>query len=177
MPIRGFRARDLALLVGTLLILFASSACTVTVEEAKPSPTAVAQRSSMSSGISALPEIDAAISAIDFDPPLRSDTLLRSQRPVKLLAAVENSGTTALYDLTVEAFLASEGSGVTIQDRVRVEKLAPGETRVVEFQQMASISTLPKSSSYRIWVTVGGRQPDANLRNNLREVIVRVSDY
>jgi hypothetical protein len=178
MLITRFRSLRLALFAGALVILLSSTACSVVVEEVKQSPPVVeAQRTAMVQGVSTLPEFDAAVSAIDFDPPIRSDTTLRSQRSVKLLAAVENNGTMPLYDLKVEAYLSSQGNGSAIQDSVTVEKLAPGETRVVEFHRMGSISTLPKSSFYRIGVTVSGRQPDANSQNNTHEVVVRVSDY
>jgi hypothetical protein len=177
-PTARFRALRLALLAGALVVLTSMTACKVTVEEVKPrTPVVEVQRTAMAQAVSALPDFDAAVSAVDFDPPIRSDTILRSQRPVKLLAAVENSGTMPLYDLRVEAFISSQGNGSLLHDWVTVEKLAPGETRVVEFQQMASLATLPKSSFYRIGVTVGGRQPDANPKNNIHEVIVRVGDY
>jgi hypothetical protein len=177
MPIARFKALHLTLLAGTLVVLLSSAACQVSLEEVNQSPPVEVQRTAMAQSVSSLPEFDAAVSAIDFDPPIRSDTILRSQRPVRLLAAVENNGTMPLYDLRVEAFLSSQGNGSTIKDWVKVERLAPGETRVVEFQRMASVSTLPKSSFYRIGVTVSGRQPDADPTNNTHEMIVRVSDY
>jgi len=59
---------------------------------------------------------------------------------------------------------------------VQIDRLSPGETKVVEFAGVAPVQMLPKSPSYRILVTVDGQQPGTHLRSNYREVIVRVVD-
>lgn len=174
MLLEGFWARSVVLLAAALVTLSSSTACRLSVEEAPPKVEL--QRSTMSTGVAALPAYDAAVSAIDFDPPLQWENLLDSRRPIKLLAAVENNGTNTLYNLVVEAVLTSQRSDFSLSDRVKLEKLAPGETKVVEFKEIEPVTTLPRSSSYRIGVTVDGQQADANPSNDRHEVIVRVAD-
>ena len=174
MPIEGYRARGLLLLTGMLVILLSSTACRLTVEEQQQ--PVEPQRTAMSVGVGALPEFDAAVSAIDFDPPLPWDSLLTNRRPVKLLAAVENNGTRPLYDLVVEARLSSQQGEFSARDQLKVARLAPGETKVVEFGRMMPATALPRSPSYTVRVTVGGGQRDAHPENNNHEISIRVSD-
>ena len=123
-----------------------------------------------------LPLYDVSVSAIDFDPPLTREALSGFQKSIKLLAAVENKGTMALNNLTVEAQIVSQKGDFRANDRVPLAKIAPGETRVVEFKGMVPTTSIPKSPSYSIRVTVDGPQIGANVRGNVREVIVRVLD-
>lgn len=81
-----------------------------------------------------------------------------------------------LSQLVVEARLSSQKGEFSAQDKVQVDRLSPGETKVVEFAGVAPAQMLPKSPSYRIRVTVDSQQSGTNLRSNSREVIVRVVD-
>ncbi|MGI5837871.1 MAG: hypothetical protein ACOX87_15455 [Chloroflexota bacterium] len=123
-----------------------------------------------------LPLYDVSVSAIDFDPPLTREALSGFRKSIKLLAAVENKGTMALNNLTVEARIVSQKGDFSADDRVPVGKIAPGETRVVEFVGMVPTTSIPKSPSYSIRVKVDGPQLGDNVRGNVREVIVRVLD-
>ncbi len=178
MPLRRDATRGPAVLVFLLLVLaFTLSGCELTIESPRKAPND-AQRAALSTGIAQLPDYDVAVSAIDFDPPLNRETVLNSQRPIKLLAAVENKGTMPATGLTVEARITSQKGEFTAQDRAQIERLSPGETRLVEFVGVAPVpvNTLPRSPSYQIRVTVSGKQLDGNTSNNTREVIVRVTD-
>ncbi len=168
-------ARGPAAIALLLAFAFLLSACELIVEEPKEARDDN-QRAAMSTAVADLPEYEVAVSAIDFDPPLRRETLVDTQRGVKLLAAVENKGTMPLTRLLVEARVTSQKGDFTTQDRVPINSLSPGETRVVEFESVAPVQMLPKSPSYRVRVTVGSQQPDISLRSASREVIVRVVD-
>lgn len=165
----------LAATVLFLLIALLSTGCRLVVEE----PAAVGndtQFSAMSGGVMELPEYDAAVSAIDFDPPLKRDALVSLLRPVKLQVAVENKGIMPLTNLVVEARITSQKGDFSASDRVRVSRLSPGEVRLVEFEGVSPPAEMPASSSYRIRVTVEGQRTDANPRNDSRDVVVRVVD-
>ena len=171
--------RDAARLAALLLILAASAlivtACQLIVED----PAGVrgdTQRKATSTVVADLPEYDVSVSAVDFDPPIKQQTIPSTQKAVKLLAAIENKGTMPLTQLIVEARMSSQKGDFSTQDKVQIDRLSPGETKVVEFAGVAPVQMLPKSPSYRILVTVDGQQPGTHLRSNYREVIVRVVD-
>jgi hypothetical protein len=162
-----------------LLILFASALIAIGCELIVEDPARArgdAQRNAMSTAVADLPEYDVSVSAIDFDPPLKQQTMLSTHKTVKLLAAIENKGTMPLNQLSVEARVASQKGDFSAQDRVQIDRLSPGETKVVEFAGVAPVQMLPKSPSYRIRVSVDSQQSSGNLRSNYREVIVRVMD-
>ncbi|MGE5620862.1 MAG: hypothetical protein ACM3US_16565 [Sphingomonadaceae bacterium] len=170
-PVRGLVAPAVVVLLVTFALTLAG--CDFIVEEARTfrggaepgaKPTAVAD----------LPEYDVAVSAIDFDPPLKRETLVSTQNSVKLLAAVENRGTMPLTGLLVEARVTSQKGDFTADDRVPIDRLSPGETKVVEFEGVAPAQVLPRSTSYRVRVLVESTQSNTNLRSASREVIVRV---
>lgn len=173
MPSRRGAARGpatIALLVALALIL---SSCEFIVEEPRSARDDV-QRNAMSTAVADLPDYDVAVSAIDFDPPLKRETLVSTQQSVKLLAAVENRGTMQLNRLMVEARVTSQKGDFSAQDSVPIDRLSPGETKVVEFEGVAPVPMLPRSPSYRVRVSVDSQQSSASLRSASREVIVRV---
>jgi hypothetical protein len=166
---RGVLA-SLIVLAGVLL----ASGCGVIIEDTKPVADS-GRRAALSVSTTELPPYAIAISALDFDPPLSPEALLDSRRPVKLVAAVENKGTMPLSWLTVEARIVNQKGDFSEQDHARIEKLSPGETRVVEFERVAPLPNIPRSPSYRIRVSVDG--PDLNSSPKpSRELVVRVSD-
>jgi len=174
MPVGRDSIRGPVVLVLLFLLVLSLTGCDLTIEEPQATQVPDGMPSALSTGVVQLPLYDAAVSAIDFDPPLKRDLLLTELRSVKLLAAVENRGTMPLAELSVEARLSSEKGELLARDVAHVDTLSPGETKVVEFQRVVPASGLPKSSSYRVSVTVGSKEPDSNLQNNSREVIVRV---
>lgn len=163
------------LLVLFLLLAFSVTGCELIVEEPRAARED-AQRVAMSTAVAELPEYEVAVSAIDFDPPLRREVLQNTHAAVKLLAAVENKGTMPLTQLVVEARVTSQKGEFSAQDRVRIDRLSPGETKVVEFGGVAPVQMLPKSPSYRVMVAVESQQPSLAFRNSSREVIIRVVD-
>ncbi len=177
MPKRGKAARGpavLSFLIGFTFVFFLTG-CELSVEE--PQGTGGAgERAALSTASAPLPQYDVAISAIDFDPPLRRETLLTSQGPVKLVAAVENRGTMQLSKLVVEARVTNQRGDFSAQDQVQVDKLSPGETKVVEFEGVGPVTNLPRSPSFRIKVAVDGPQLDSRAAKPSRELIVRISD-
>ncbi len=166
-------ARRSAVLAPLLALVLLAAGCELVVDEPRAARDD-AQRNAMSTAVADLPEYDVAVSAIDFDPPLRRGTLLSTHETVKLLAAVENKGTMPLSHLVVEARVISQKGDFSAQDRVQIDRLSPGETRVVEFQGVAPVQMVPQSPSYRISVTVNGQPSNPRLRSNSRDVVVRV---
>ncbi len=161
--------------LSVLALVVFSAGCRVTVEE--PHGTSDnGQRTAMSASAAPLPQYDVAISAVDFDPPLKPELLLSPNRPVKLVAAVENKGAMQLSKLVVEASVDSQEGEFSLQDRVSLEKLAPGETRVVQFNKVSTLTAIPRSSSFKVKVSVASPQLDQALPKPSRELLIRVSD-
>ncbi len=163
------------LLFLSLVLAVFLTACELSVEEPQGARDE-AQRSALSVGVASLPAYDVAVSATDFDPPLRRETLSSSTRSVKLMAAIENRGTMPLTRVVVEARISSHKGDFSAQDWAQIDKLSPGETRVVEFAGVEPVTTIPRSPSYQILVSARSQQPDANPQNNNRELIVRVAE-
>lgn len=177
MPTRRSAARAPAVLsflfVSAFVLLL--TGCEVSVQE-PPGAAKDGQQVAVPTSTAPLPQYDVSISAIDFDPPLRRDILLNSQRPAKLVAAVENKGSTQLRKLVVEAQVSNQSGDYSARDQVQLDKLSPGETRVVEFDGMGPFTGLPKSPSFKIRVSVDGPQLDPALPKPSRELTVKVSD-
>jgi hypothetical protein len=175
MPKTRDAKRGATLLAVLLVVALSLVGCELVVEDPQGS-AADDFRPPASTSATELPLYDVTVSAIDFDPPLKRETLLGYQGSVKLLAAVENKGTMPLTNLTVDARIVSQKGDFSAEDGVPVRKISPGETKVVEFGGMVPATTLPKSPSYRIRVTVESGQLGPEVRSNVREVIVRVVD-
>ena len=149
--------------------------CRVGIEEPHNAGANI-QLATSPTAAASLPQYDVAISAIDFDPPFRRETALNPQQPVKLAAAVENKGTMQLSRLVIEARVTNQKGDFTAQDHVLIDKLSPGETKVVEFGGPVILTTLPKSPSFLIRVAVDGSQLDPALPKPSRELIVKATD-
>ncbi len=175
MPTAREAIRGVAVLVAIFSLSLVLAGCELVVEEPAQSNSSRSW-DPLAPSATGLPQYDVSVSAIDFDPPLKRQALQGYTKPVKLLAAVENKGTMALTNLIVEASIASQNGDFSARNRVSLEKVAPGETRVVEFAGMLPDSNAPRSPSYRIRVIVEGKQLGSNVRGNVREVIVRVVD-
>lgn len=176
MPTKRYAARGPAVLPFLFVFAFAFilTGCEVSVEEPQPAATD-GQRVAMSTSAAPLPLYDVSISAIDFDPPLRRDSLINSQQPEKLVAAVENKGSVLLRNLTVEAHVTNQTGDFSARDQVQVDKLAPGETKVVQFGGVGPVTSFPMSPSYRIKVLVDCPQLDPSLPKPSRDLVVKVS--
>src|SRR5665647_583094 len=142
MPVRWDAARGPAVLLLLLSLASLVTACEVSVVEPQATSQAT-QQVALSTGMRALPAYDVAVSAVDFDPLLRRESLASSAGQVKLLAAVENRGTMPLTRIMVEARLTSPKGEFTAQDRAQITRLSPGEVNVVEFEGMQPSSSLP----------------------------------
>ncbi|HEX2988144.1 MAG TPA: hypothetical protein VHS06_08240 [Chloroflexota bacterium] len=175
MPGNRGAARVVAFLLALSALALILSGCELVVVESS-GVRGDAQRNAMSTAVADLPDYDIAVSAIDFDPPLKQQTIPTTQKGLKLLAAIENKGTMPLNQLVVEARLSSQKGEFSAQDKVQVDRLSPGETRVVEFAGVAPAQMLPRSPAYRIKVTVESQQSGSGLRSASREVMVRVVD-
>lgn len=157
------------------LAVILTAGCIVSIEESNKTGDG-GKRQAESVAAAPLPSFDVAISAVDFDPPLSRDVPFDAQHHVKLMAAVENKGTMQLSKLVVVARLASQRGDFSTQDRVNVDSLSPGETRVVEFDAVAPpADALPRSRSFSIKVSVEGPQLDSSLPKPTRELVVRVA--
>jgi len=163
-------------LLAVLIVVLLASACDVAIEDRSGDASYPGQRSSPLALTRQLPRYEVAISAIDFDPPLSRQTLEDASRPVKVVAAVENKGTMQLSKLTIVARIENQKGDFSEQDQVSIDKLIPGEARVVEFERVSPLPVLPRSPSYRIRVTVDGPQLDSWRAKPSRALLVRVMD-
>jgi len=176
MPINANAARGPVVAFLFLTFTLLAVGCQLVVEERDGAGGDDSRRVAMSTAVADLPDYDVTVSAIDFDPPLKRETLVSGETGVKLLAAIENRGTMPLSQLVVEARVTSQKGDFSVQDRVPIDRLSPGETKVVQFERVAPVQVLPRSPSFRVSVSVISAQPNAAIRTAAREVIVRVVD-
>ena len=162
-------------LLTALAFLVLSAGCSVIVDEANKAAD-VGVRSTASAAAAPLPQYDVAISAVDLDPPLRQGAVLSPNQPFKLVAAVENRGSMPLSALQVQARFSSQQGDFSVQDQISLDRLSPGETRVVEFRRVGTVSSLPRSPSYSIIVSIDAPQMDSSRPKPTRELTVRVVD-
>jgi hypothetical protein len=175
-PRDAIRFQTILIFLAALSMALLSAACDVVVEDRPDGASFPGQRSYPLALNRQLPQYEVAISAVDFDPPLSRETLQDAGNPVKLVAAVENKGTKQLSGLTVVARIENQKGDFSEQDQVGIDKLIPGELRVVEFDGIAPLPDLPRSPSYRIRITVDGPQLDSWRPKPTRELLVRVLD-
>jgi hypothetical protein len=106
-----------------------------------------------------------AITAVDFDPPLNSN-LAKLLDHISLLAVIENRGTQPARNISVHAQLFGIDSVVPLLETSTViEHLVPGESRVVQFDQLPSI---PVKTAYRLTISAhavdGSALPNSSTR-------------
>ena len=115
---------------------------------------------------------DLAITAIDFDPALRSNSLLASDN-ITLLVAVENRGNQVEKDAIVEATLFGlPDSDVLVSSQGMVKEIVPGESQVARFSNFSSI---PLRSAYSLKVEVSPVPGEIFLGNNSRTYKLEVT--
>ena len=115
---------------------------------------------------------DLAILGIEFNPPLRYEDVVAAGR-LTMMAAVENRGVSAEYDVVVEARLVgSSDSDVLVRRTERLQSIAPGEVRLVRFESMALI---PYRPAYLMTVSVAPVPGETHVSDNQRSYRLAVS--
>lgn len=87
MPSNRGATRVAILLLALSAFALLVSGCELIVEESNGARGG-AQRNAMSTAVADLPDYDVAVSAIDFDPPLKQQSIPTNQKTLKLLAAI-----------------------------------------------------------------------------------------
>ncbi len=106
---------------------------------------------------------DIAVTAVDFDPLPRPDQPLDAEKS-SLLAIVENRGNKVENQITVTATLRSEKDEKALfESKAAIEKLVPGESKVVRFSRLGSV---PLKPAYELAVAVLAVPGEINLENN-----------
>lgn len=101
-------------------------------------------------------EHDLAVLAVDFDPPLEYDEIMAQRdrgEGITLLVAVENTGSSAEHDVTVEVRLSKiedRDQVVLLRKEGTISEIAPGEIKIVHFKD----TDIPFSYRYSLWVHV-----------------------
>lgn len=141
----------LTLLVVLLLIGISASGCvqvTVTSQEpvadtaGSPSLIPVERDGSEKTGV--------VILGIDFDPPLQPQSVMAVGH-LALLVVIENLGNLSAEGVVIDARLTGPtDQDLLLQQRLPTAPLAPGETRIVSFD---NIPMLPVRSTYLLSVT------------------------
>lgn len=115
---------------------------------------------------------DLAITAIDFDPPLSSSRSLLAEQ-LSLLAVVENQGNQVERLLVVQAKLYASPSDVPlVQSEAKVDRLVPGESKVVRIQGLPSV---PVRSAYKLDVSVVPVAEEVLVTDNTKTYRIEVS--
>lgn len=113
---------------------------------------------------SALPpdEDDVAITAIDFDPPLKPYIDI-GKTDITLLSVVENKGSKAQANVKIVAQIYGADNELLIKKEGEISKLAAGESRVV---RLAGFSSLPLRPVYSLVVTIVPLPDELAIANN-----------
>jgi hypothetical protein len=115
---------------------------------------------------------DLAILGIEFNPPLKFEEVIAAGK-VTLLVAVENRGLTVENDVTVEARLVGAAeTDVLVHRSDRIDALAPGEVKLVRFDNMALV---PYRPAYVLTVAVSAAPGEVRLADNQRSYRLQVS--
>ena len=148
-----------------------SSACMLAEgpEQGKPSPgkaeTAPIALAAPSSGP------DVAVTAVDFEPPLKPSANLAAG-DISLLVAIDNRGDRREKDIQVVAQITGKEDELLYSDTRVVDSLAAGEGRVV---QLSRLSGLPLRSVYTIKVWAVPVPGEVRLENNAKTYRVPVT--
>jgi len=118
-----------------------------------------------------------AVIGVDFDPPLDYEQIM-SNGGVTLLVAVTNLGLSTEPSVQVRAQLLDPtgyeqyGEPVDLLDQTVVARsLAPGEVRVVRFDQ---VTDLPVRKQYRLLIDLGAVPGEQDLSDNSRSYDILV---
>lgn len=115
---------------------------------------------------------DLAILGMGFNPPLKFEEVIAAGK-VTLLVAVENRGLTVEYGVAVEARLVgATETDVLVRRSERIDALAPGEVKLVRFENMALV---PYRPAYVMTVAVSPAPGEVRLADNQRSYRLQVS--
>lgn len=115
---------------------------------------------------------DLAILGMEFNPPLKFEEVIAAGK-VTLLVAVENRGLTVEYGVAVEARLVgATETDVLVRRSERIDALAPGEVKLVRFENMALV---PYRPAYVMTVAVSPAPGEVRLADNQRSYRLQVS--
>lgn len=150
------------------LALFATAGCTVEIR-ASPPPTVVIP------GPGTGEWYDLALVSLGFDPPLSSVSSIEAARQVRLVAVVDNRGTRPAQDVVVTAIVRTADSGEikAVQTSI-VERLAPGEARVVRF---GYLDGAPEASRYVVAVRIAPVLGETHVENNEGTLYVTIERH
>jgi hypothetical protein len=87
---------------------------------------------------------------------------------------VENKGSAPASQVRVEARVTTDEGAWTLADAQQIERLAPGETRLVRFSAVSTALLGRSPGAYLVRVRVVPLDHETALDNNSREVQVRV---
>jgi hypothetical protein len=161
------------------LSLLVVAGCSGAIEVTDASDRATVQEGSLvlpaTKQTLALPERDLSIVAVDFDPPLEQQKIMR-RGSLALLVAVENGGARLESEVRVRARLlagADAAAGTVLLEDERVVKvIAPGEIAIVRFE---SLERIPLHPRYRLEVGISPVPGEAALTDNERSLDIVVS--
>ncbi|MDP2662965.1 MAG: hypothetical protein Q8R28_19795 [Dehalococcoidia bacterium] len=157
-----------------LLLMFLLTGCRladVAVSQGKPSAEATAAPPITLRALVSGPDV--AVSAVDFVPPLSSNSNVTSGE-LSLVVAIENKGNRTEQNVRVVAQITDQDEKVLHSEAQTVNSLAAGEGKVVQFGRL---SDLPLRPIYivKVWtVAVSGEE---HLDDNMKtfRVPIRLS--
>lgn len=114
---------------------------------------------------------DVAVTAVDFEPPLRPTSNITAG-DISLLVAVENRGDRRERDIELVAQILGNSNEVLYSDARIIDSLAAGEGRVVQFNHL---SGLPLRPSYLIKVWANQVPGETKVENNVKLFPIQIS--
>ncbi|HSJ57154.1 MAG TPA: hypothetical protein VLC95_08230 [Anaerolineae bacterium] len=164
-------SRTLLWLTRTLALISVFMIGCAEVEVIDTTPVA-GQTEAFTSPLSEQSKHDLAVMTVEFDPPLNYQQLIARRQSVALLVVVENKGTTTEREVVVEASLTSaQDSTLSITQQAVVDRIAPGEIRIVRFGRLDDI---PYRETYHLEVAVEPVDEESNLSNNRKAFEIQI---
>lgn len=156
---------------GVLLLALVALAGCAEVEVVDSTPPIGASEPFISPPPSGAARHNLAVLAVDFDPPLDYQQLIRKQS-VALLVAVENTGDSTERNVVVHAQLTTpQDADLLLTQGASVVSIAPGEIQVVRFERLG---TIPFHRTYRLEVRVDPREGETDLGDNVKAFDIQI---
>ncbi|MDO8690905.1 MAG: hypothetical protein Q7R39_12995 [Dehalococcoidia bacterium] len=168
----GRNRGSIALWGVALLLMFLLTGCRLDgVATSQGKPYAEATASSLITLRALASGPDVAVSAVDFVPPLNSNSSVTSGE-LSLLVAIENKGDRTEQNVRVVAQITDQDERVLHSEAQTVDSLAAGEGKVVQFGRLSDLPLRPVYT-VKVWaVAVSGEQ---HLDDNMKTFRVPVS--
>lgn len=156
--------------VSVLVLVTLAGCARVEVVDTTPAISTPASSTSPPSAVGG--EHSLALLAVDFDPPLSYQHLIMQRQSVDLLVAIQNTGRSTEFNVTVHAQLStSEDPEMLLTQGASIADIAPGEVQVV---RLAHLGEIPYHQTYHLEVRIEPVDGESDLDDNLKAFDIQI---